>query len=196
MEDQEKHARRSQAPAATATSSSTSVFTLPTSYGETLTRVSHSGSGSGSGYPGSKQSQSSASAHKSKKTDSVRQEISTLREQLEADNSDTTPTAGESLRVFYARTAVYWGEAAVVQFRLANKTPTEKEVKREGFVLAEARYNALAPLLSRINELEAQQQDNELAAGPGVGQLYPGKNCRWKCINSLNIFIYCVCNVG
>jgi hypothetical protein len=38
---------------------------------------------------------------------------------------------------------------------------SEKEIKKQGFVLAESRYNELLPILQRLNELEAQQVEEE-----------------------------------
>ena len=42
----------------------------------------------------------------------------------------------------------------------------EKEVKREGFLLAESRYNELLPILTRLTELEKQQLNEEEGAAP------------------------------
>lgn len=44
---------------------------------------------------------------------------------------------------------------------LQESTLTEKEIKREGFARAEARYQELLPLLSRLNELEREQAEDE-----------------------------------
>jgi hypothetical protein len=46
---------------------------------------------------------------------------------------------------------------------------SEKEIKREGFRLAEERYSALLPLLSRLDALEEQQQQAE-AEGEDAGR--------------------------
>ena len=39
---------------------------------------------------------------------------------------------------------------------------TEKEIKRQGFLLAETRFNELLPLLSRLNTLEKEQREEEI----------------------------------
>lgn len=38
---------------------------------------------------------------------------------------------------------------------------SEKEIKRQGFQIAENRYQELLPLLSRLNELEEDQKQDE-----------------------------------
>ena len=38
---------------------------------------------------------------------------------------------------------------------------SEKEFKRDGFLLAECRYNEVLPLLNRLNELDIQQNNEE-----------------------------------
>ncbi len=42
-----------------------------------------------------------------------------------------------------------------------NETLSEKEIKREGFLMAEKRFQELLPLLSRLNELEKEQEEEE-----------------------------------
>lgn len=44
---------------------------------------------------------------------------------------------------------------------------SEKEIKKEGFVMAETRYNALLPVLTRLNELDEQQRQEEEEADGG-----------------------------
>ena len=48
-------------------------------------------------------------------------------------------------------------------------TISEKDVKREGFALAEVRYAELLPLLERLNELEQQQAAEEQEQAPRAG---------------------------
>lgn len=90
----------------------------------------------------------------------VREEMAQLRDQLQSDNTNITPLSGESLRVFYGRTAAYWSTEAIAKASTEHPL-SEKEIKREGFKLAEERYNAILPLITRLNELETQQQEYE-----------------------------------
>ena len=64
------------------------------------------------------------------------------------------------------RTTDYWIAQAAERWREANAAVSqeplsEKELKKEGFLLAELRFGELAPVLSRLNELEAQQASEE-----------------------------------
>lgn len=123
--------------------------------GDTLTKTTHK-SKSGKSTSGGKSSQISAS---------VRNEINSLREQLNIDDEASTPMAGEPLRAFYSRTMAHWSAIVVAKLiareSSADYVPSEKEVKRDGFKLAEERYNELLPVLSRINELESQQDEGQ-----------------------------------
>lgn len=147
----------------------TSTATTDLLMGDTLTKTSKKSKSSSSG-GGSRKSASSGGALSA----SVRAEIQELRESLGADDENTMPENGESLRSFYSRTIVYWSDMAVkeVTQRLGlNETAdrdavlTEKQIKREGFKLAEIRYGEVLPTLTRINELEEQQDCEEVEAG-------------------------------
>jgi hypothetical protein len=154
---------------------STTITTSTSLTGDTLTKTTHK-SGKGS----------KSSSHISA---SAREEIKILREQLNVDDEASTPLAGEALRAFYSRTMSHWS-ATVLAKQTTEYTPSEKEVKRDGFKLAEnrcvtrlayiccprrllfitsvtcvcvcgCRYNELLPVLSRINELEDQQAEGQ-----------------------------------
>lgn len=67
---------------------------------------------------------------------------------------------------YFRRTTEYWIAQAAEKWREQNSVESqeplsEKELKKEGFMLAEIRFSELAPVLSRLNELEAQQAGEE-----------------------------------
>ena len=107
----------------------------------------------------------------------LRAEIDDIRSRLggSGDTASTPLGADESLRQFYARTAAYWSEEVARRWRAASATGDgsevmgEKEVKREGFLLAETRYNELLPIMQRLTELEKQQLDEEEGATSARG---------------------------
>jgi hypothetical protein len=94
-------------------------------------------------------------------------------------DSNRSPLNNESLKLFYGRTNQYWSSEVVRIWNEkregasgAGEVPavmTEKEVKREGFLLAEARYSELSPALERLNELEQQQAEMEEDKGKKGG---------------------------
>lgn len=98
-----------------------------------------------------------------------RAELDELRDQLSLTDSERTPLAGESLRDFYARTQVYWATLVLQQWQEAQagrssgseEALSEKEIKRQGFALAGERYEELLPTLNQLNELEAEQLEDE-----------------------------------
>ena len=104
-------------------------------------------------------------AREKEKRRGVRHEIAELKERLGVDDERRTPLVGESVADFYARTTEYWtGEAMNTVGKLAvdrGEPMSAKELKREGFQLANQRYDELKPTLERLNELERMQQDNE-----------------------------------
>merc|ERR1712196_714057 len=69
---------------------------------------------------------------------------------------------GESQRDFYARTAAYW--SSLVQQRRVEERQSEalseKEIKKEGFVLAAAHYSELC------SEIAEGENDGKSAATP------------------------------
>lgn len=75
----------------------------------------------------------------------IRAEMEKLQEQLELDDVDRTPQMGENLRDFFARTANYWSRAVAERADTIERQLSIKEIKREGFSMAETRYNELLP---------------------------------------------------
>ncbi|TMW64566.1 hypothetical protein Poli38472_011446 [Pythium oligandrum] len=101
---------------------------------------------------------------KSKKTNdrrAIRAEIEKLQEQLGLDDINRTPQMGENLRDFFARTQEYWATVIGQRPDTIERQLNIKEIKREGFVMAEERYNELLPILERLNVLEAEQKEME-----------------------------------
>jgi len=96
----------------------------------------------------------------------VREEIKSLNEKLNVDDSNSTPQNGEELADFYSRTLVHWTQKASGP-RDAGISQTDeltaKELKREGFNLARDinRYDELKQVLARLNELESTPQESE-----------------------------------
>lgn len=108
---------------------------------------------------------------------SLRAEMESLRAHFDITDANRTPQAGEALRAFYQRTAEYWAGQVVEAWQQKqalsgeavhkSEMLSEKEIKKQGFALAEVRYNELLPILSRLNELEAQQAEEEEESGEG-----------------------------
>lgn len=116
----------------------------------------------------------------------LRAEMESLRVQFAVTDTNRTPLSGEALRAFYSRTADYWAAQVIAAWQQAdNKQQTaasaaavgvlsEKEIKKQGFQLAEVRYNELLPILTRLNELEQQQLLEEAERGGGGRGGRPG----------------------
>mmetsp|Transcript_4199 Transcript_4199/g.6417 ORF Transcript_4199/g.6417 Transcript_4199/m.6417 type:complete len:731 (+) Transcript_4199:102-2294(+) len=102
-------------------------------------------------------------AKEKEKRRGVRHEITELKEKLGVDNAQRTPQMGESVAEFYARTTEYWSVEAAKSAGVAAADSGErlstKELAREGFLLAKERYEQLKPMLQRLDELEAMQQE-------------------------------------
>ncbi|XP_010248815.1 PREDICTED: kelch domain-containing protein 4 [Nelumbo nucifera] len=84
--------------------------------------------------------------------------IEQIRASLGLSDSQRTPMPGESLRDFYKRTNLYWQMAAH-----EHTQHTGKELRKDGFDLAEARYRELKPILDELSILEAEQKAEEEA---------------------------------
>ncbi|EPS63666.1 hypothetical protein M569_11109, partial [Genlisea aurea] len=87
--------------------------------------------------------------------------IEQIRVSLGLSDSQRTPTPGESLREFYKRTNPYWQMAAH-----EHTQHTGKELRRDGFDLAEGRYRELKPVLDELGVLEAEQRAEEDSDAP------------------------------
>ncbi|XP_073035910.1 uncharacterized protein [Primulina eburnea] len=82
--------------------------------------------------------------------------IEQIRASLGLSDSQRTPMPGESLKDFYKRTNMYWQMAAY-----EHTQHTGKELRKDGFDLAESRYKELKPILDELAILEAEQKAEE-----------------------------------
>lgn len=75
----------------------------------------------------------------------------------------STPEPGEVLKTFYERTKHYW--AAIVHEQ-AQGLSRGKQLRRDGFDLAEKRYNEYKPILNEIERIrkDADLDEEELSA--------------------------------
>ncbi|XP_071731731.1 uncharacterized protein [Rutidosis leptorrhynchoides] len=89
-----------------------------------------------------------------------RARIEQIRASLGLSDSQRTPLPGEALKDFYKRTDSYWQMAAY-----EHTAHTGKELRKDGFDLAETRYKELKPILDELAILEAEQKAEE-AEGP------------------------------
>ncbi|CAI9280488.1 unnamed protein product [Lactuca saligna] len=89
-----------------------------------------------------------------------RARIDQIRASLGLSDSQRTPMPGEALKDFYKRTNSYWQMAAY-----EHTAHTGKELRKDGFDLAETRFKELKPILDELAVLEAEQKAEE-AEGP------------------------------
>ncbi|XP_042487342.1 kelch domain-containing protein 4, partial [Macadamia integrifolia] len=89
-----------------------------------------------------------------------RARIEQIRANLGLSDSQRTPMPGESLKDFFRRTNLYWQMAAH-----EHTQHTGKELRKDGFDLAEARYKELKPILDELAILESEQKAEEEEAG-------------------------------
>ncbi|KMS97186.1 hypothetical protein BVRB_7g178490 [Beta vulgaris subsp. vulgaris] len=85
-----------------------------------------------------------------------RARIEQIRASLGLSDTMRTPAPGESLKDFYKRTNMYWQMAAY-----EHTQHTGKELRKDGFDFAEARYKELKPLLDELAVLEEEQKAEE-----------------------------------
>ncbi|KAF5476620.1 hypothetical protein F2P56_003352 [Juglans regia] len=98
-----------------------------------------------------------------------RARIEQIRASLGLSDSQRTPVPGESLKDFYKRTNLYWQMAAH-----EHTQHTGKELRKDGFDLAGARYRELKPILDELAILEAEQKAEE-EEGPETSSRKRGK---------------------
>ncbi|KAI5479162.1 Kelch repeat containing protein [Pseudohyphozyma bogoriensis] len=93
--------------------------------------------------------------------------VSTATNRTEED-INSTPQPGETLAAFFARTKEYWTMKA---FTASGETNRGKELRRDGFALAEEAYQQYQPLLEEIVRIQAQAglDAEELRAGGRAG---------------------------
>ncbi|XP_030494087.2 uncharacterized protein LOC115709952 [Cannabis sativa] len=101
-----------------------------------------------------------------------RARIDQIRASLGLSDSQRTPLPGETLRDFYKRTNMYWQMAAH-----EHTQHTGKELRKDGFDLAEGRYRELKPILDELAILEAEQKAEE-AEAPETSAKKRGKKKR------------------
>ncbi|KAJ4906051.1 Galactose oxidase/kelch repeat superfamily protein [Raphanus sativus] len=93
-----------------------------------------------------------------------RARIEQIRANLGLSDSQRTPAPGETLKDFYKRTNMYWQMAAY-----EHTQHTGKELRKDGFDLAETRYLELKPVLDELAILEAEQKAEEAEAPESSG---------------------------
>ncbi|KAK0439111.1 galactose oxidase [Armillaria borealis] len=87
-----------------------------------------------------------------------------------AEDVISTPLPGETLAMFYSRSREYWAQKAH-----AKSDNRGKQLRRDGFALAEERYAEYKPILKEVEKIlaEAGLDEEEMrkgaAAGPGAG---------------------------
>jgi len=99
-----------------------------------------------------KKVQESTKKDKSKRS-GLREEAAQLIEKFGLEDESTTPSDGESLADFYTRTSKYWNQKARDAVVGTGTELSTKEVKREGFKLAQTRFEELKPVIDRLVEL-------------------------------------------
>ncbi|KWU46103.1 galactose oxidase, partial [Rhodotorula sp. JG-1b] len=77
----------------------------------------------------------------------------------------STPQAGESLAQFFARSKEYWTGKAHQQGGSANRG---KELRRDGFAMAEQRYDEYKPILEEIVRMQEQAGIDAASARAGA----------------------------
>ncbi|KAF8313695.1 galactose oxidase [Clavulina sp. PMI_390] len=88
---------------------------------------------------------------------------------ISAADAVGTPLPGETLATFYERTREYWTQQA-----FATSNNRGKELRRDGFALAEERYNVYKPLLKEVEKilaeagLDAEEMKRAAGAGPSA----------------------------
>lgn len=89
----------------------------------------------------------------------LRNEAARLNEEYTLDDENRTPMDGEALADFYSRTSKYWNNLAAHAFTDGDAEPSNKELKREGFKLAQVRFDERKPVLDRLAELGLGSKD-------------------------------------
>ncbi|KAG7380254.1 kelch domain containing 4 [Phytophthora pseudosyringae] len=108
-----------------------------------------------------KEKKKKAKTKKESHRKAIRAEMEKLQEQLGLGDVERTPQMSENLRDFFARTDAAWAKEIMKRPSTLEHQLSIKEIKREGFLLAEARYNELLPVLERLNALELEQKEAE-----------------------------------
>ena len=87
----------------------------------------------------------------------------------------STPMPGETLRVFYERTRQHWTAVAH-----ASSDNRGKSLRRDGFQIAEQRYEEYLPLLKELEkiQMEAGLDEAEIKAQAGASASAVSRNRR------------------
>ncbi|KMZ57336.1 Kelch domain-containing protein 4 [Zostera marina] len=101
--------------------------------------------------------------------------IEQIRATLGLSDSQRTPVPGESLKDFYKRTSSYWQMAAY-----EHTQHTGKELRKDGFDLAEYRFKELKPILDELAILEAEQKVEEEEIGESSSRKRGGGDKKTK----------------
>jgi hypothetical protein len=109
---------------------------------------------------GDPEKRSKKSSKKTKKI-GLRQEVARLNEKYNLDDESRTPMDKESLADFYSRTSKYWNAQAADVLTGTDVELSNKELKREGFKLAQNRYDELKPVLDRLAEMSINANQDE-----------------------------------
>ena len=88
------------------------------------------------------------------KRSQIRARMKEIVEEFDMSDEQKTPHPGESLADFYARTCETWN--AMV------KADSSKEVRREGFTLAQSRYEKLDPAIKELDQLDRSYKELKL----------------------------------
>lgn len=97
------------------------------------------------------------------------------------EDAMSTPRAGETLAVFYARSRTYWAQRALTS---GASDQRGKMLRRDGFALAEERYREYKPLLDEVERIlaEAGLDEDEMrrsgASGGGAAAAEGNRNRR------------------
>lgn len=84
----------------------------------------------------------------------------------------STPQPGENLRSFYERTKQHWASTAMIQ---SGGTLRGKEMRKQGFALADRQYQEYKPILEEIERIRAEAGlDEKEAAVNKVGGIGAG----------------------
>lgn len=93
---------------------------------------------------------------------SLKKEMADLVERHGLEDANRTSQPGETLADFYARTSEYWNAKAATQKTIESEdTQSAKDLKREGFGLARARFEELQPVIERLMDLKLQRKEQK-----------------------------------
>ncbi|KAK7038834.1 Kelch repeat-containing protein 3 [Paramarasmius palmivorus] len=98
-----------------------------------------------------------------------------------AENALSTPLPGETLAIFYARSREYWAQTALCT---TSSDTRGKALRKDGFALAEARYEEYKPLLKEVEKilaeagLDEEEMRRSAQAGGMGGQQGQNRNRR------------------